>query len=124
MKIWKAELVLMCKENNEYKVDFYFELQKEDYKVNEKFDEWIYSEGWICNRLPIKMIVESTYSTRVIQGFDRELSEEELKGLKEDMKVLMQKQLDCEKEIFLQRYDDKIKALTDERHNKKSMQML
>ena len=114
MKIWKAELILICGENIKYEIDFYFELQEKEYKLNEKFNEWIHSKSWICSRIPMKMSIESEYSLKVMQGFDRELNKEELKNLKEEMKKFMIAYLEQENEIILKRYNDKVKTITEE----------
>ena len=111
MKIWEAKLILFYNDNNEYETRFDFELKGDNYEVNGSFKEWTYSEGWICNRVPMEMIAESNHVLKIIQGFDKELNEEELKSLKEEMKIFIQRRLNYEKEIFLQRYDDKVKAI-------------
>ena len=42
MKIWKAELILNYTMEDKWESNFYFELQGEDFKANEKFDKWTY----------------------------------------------------------------------------------
>lgn len=113
MKIWKAELVMLITEDGIYKIKFRFTLQKEDYKVNENNNEWIYHRDWICNRVPMKMMFEnSTYSTiKVVQGFDHELYGHELRQLEKDMKNFMKKILEHDKEVFLKQHEMKMDAL-------------
>lgn len=45
MKIWRAELILNINMEEEYVTYFIFDEQKEDFKVNEKFNEWIHLGG-------------------------------------------------------------------------------
>lgn len=111
MKIWKARLNLFYTLEDDYDIKFGFELQNEDYKINK--DEWIYSEGWISTRIPMIMTVENANygAYKVEQGFDHELNNEELKQLESDMKVMLKKKLDLEKEKFLLEYNRKIELL-------------
>ena len=114
MKIWKAELVLCYTMDDKNNIIFDFKKQKEDYEFNEHTkDEWIHSEGWICNRIPMDMIVKSnSYSVlKVIQGFDHELNTKELEQLKQKMKKAMIKKLERDKEEYLKEYDDKLKII-------------
>lgn len=110
MKILKAELVLF--NDKKYTMIFSFELQQQDYKVNEKFNEWTYFEDWISYKIPMNMTIERYYDNyKIIQGFDHELNEEELKQLEKDMRILMEKQLNYDKEIFLKEYEKKLKVI-------------
>lgn len=110
MKIWKAELILL--HDKEYEMNFSFEIQEQDYKVNEKFNEWTYFESWISYKIPMNMILERYYDNyKIIQGFDHELNEEELVQLEKDMRKAMEKQLNYDKEQFLKEYEKKLKVI-------------
>lgn len=112
MKIWKAKLVLFYIEDETYSVKFNFELQEQEYKINDKFKEWIHSKDWICDRVPMNITIERYYDNyKIIQGFDHELNDEELKQLESDMRDLMKKQLNYDKEIYLKKFEDKLKAI-------------
>ncbi|HCL4447179.1 TPA: hypothetical protein N2D16_002784 [Clostridium botulinum] len=113
MKIWKAELILNYNFEDKWQTKFYFEPQEEDYKVNEKFNEWTYFKNWVGYRIPMKMLIENcSYSgLKAIQGFDHELNKDELIQLEKNMKSFMRKQLDCKKEEYLKQYENKLKAI-------------
>ena len=112
MKIWKAELKLVCDDNNEYIVKFSFSQEEYEYRLNEKYNEWIYSRDFYCDRIPIEMKIENdSYNLSIIQGFDHELNIEELKILKLEMKKFMIVYLHDENKIILKRYNDKHKAI-------------
>lgn len=114
MKIWKAELILFYNEYDKWETKFKFELDSKDYKINKKFDEWTYCKDWVMERIPMNMCVEINYSTgfKIIQGFNRELSEVELTNLRNEMTVLMKKQLNFEKENYLKKWDEKSRAVS------------
>jgi len=110
MNILKAELVLL--HDKEYKMIFSLELQEQDYKVNKKFNEWTYFESWISYKIPMNMTIERYYDNyKIIQGFDHKLSEEESKLLEKDMRTLMEKQLNYDKEQFLKEYEKKLEVI-------------
>lgn len=114
MKIWKAELILFYNKKDEYETHFSFELQNEDYEINDcTNDEWIYSEGWTCTRIPIKMIIENyNYGLlKVTQGFDHELNKDKLQQLENGMKKYMIVKLKSMKEDYLKQYEKKLAAI-------------
>lgn len=113
MNIWKAELRLYCNEDYKYKTYFSFELQEEEYKINEKFNEWICFEDWVSYRIPMNIAIENNGYTgfKVVQGFNHELNKEELVKLEKDMRNLMRKQLDYEKVKYLEQYENKLKVV-------------
>ena len=80
MKIWKASLVLFYNIDDEWESRFIFELQDKPFDINIYVpDEWIYREGWLSTRIPMIMEVEQIVSGyKVVQGFDHDLSKEEL----------------------------------------------
>ncbi|MBY6838720.1 hypothetical protein [Clostridium botulinum] len=114
MKIWKAELSLFCNFDDKWKTDFNFELQEQDYEVNEKFNEWTYFEDWWEEKIPMSMKVKKNrYNIEfdIVQGFDHDLPKEELVKLEKDVRNLMRKQLDYEKVKYLEQYENKLKVV-------------
>ena len=113
MKIWKAELVLFYTENDTYDIKFSLTLQEQEFEFNERTsDEWIHAKEWVVDRIPKKMNIERYYDNyKITQGFDHELNEEELKQLEKTMRECMQKQLDCDKELYLKKYEQKLKVI-------------
>jgi hypothetical protein len=101
MKIWKAKLILLYNDDNTYEIKFFFELQDKEFNLNEKFNEWTHYEDWVMNRIPLKMTIERYH----------ELNEEELEQLEKDMRELMKKQLEYDKELYLKKYEEKLKAI-------------
>lgn len=114
MKIWVAKLILTYYKD-EWETIFNFELSDREYELNERRDGYIYSKGWICDRIPVNIEIEKTWTgLKVQQGFDRELNEEELREVKSEMKNLLLKDLEYEKDEYLKRYEDKVKVLREE----------
>lgn len=113
MKIWKAELILFYTfEKEELQTEFIFELEEHNYKENEKFNEWIYFEDWVSDRIPVNMTIERFYDNyKIVQGFDYELNKEELEQLEKDMRECMKKQLEYDKELYLKKYEEKLKVI-------------
>jgi hypothetical protein len=114
MKIWEAKLLLTLNENDEFKTYFTLEKQEKEYKLNKyNNEEWTCGEGWIVNRIPINMTISptSTGLIKIIQGFDRELSKEEIIQLEKDMRVVMKKQLIYEKDMYLKKYQEKLESI-------------
>lgn len=113
MKIWKAELILTINMEDKYETFFRFEEQKGNYEINRKSNEWVYLEGWISTRIPMNMTVEnhSYNGLKVIQGFNHELTEEELNVLEKNMRDVMIKRLGEDREFMIRQYNRKIKAV-------------
>ena len=115
MKIWKASLVLFYNIDDEWESRFIFELQDKPFEINMYvIDEWIYREGWSIASIPMNMNVEKTESGyKVVQGFDHDLSKEELNKLKRTMEDKLKDYLNEEKEDYLKTYEDKMKAIEE-----------
>ena len=115
MKIWKATLVLFYNIDDEWELRFTFELQDKPFEINIYVpDEWIYHDGWLSTRIPMIMEVEQIVDGyRVTQGFDHELSKEELNKLKRTMEERLGNYLYEEKENYIKKYEDKIKAIEE-----------
>lgn len=113
VKIWKAELNLIYSLKNEWETHFYFELQEEEYRENKEFNKWTYFKNWVGKSIPMYMKVETRgYSgISVVQGFDHELSVDELKTLEKDMREKLKEYLDDEKEKYLNEYMKKMKCI-------------
>ena len=113
MKIWKATLVLFYNMADEWESRFDFKLQDKPFDINIYVpDEWIYREGWSIVSIPMNMNVEKIDSGyKVVQGFDHDLSKEELNKLKRTMEERLGNYLYEEKENYIKKYEDKIKAI-------------
>jgi threonyl-tRNA synthetase len=48
---------------------------------------------------------------RLYKDFDHELNQEELEQLENEMRKFMKKQLDYDKELYLKKYEEKLKAI-------------
>lgn len=108
-------MILFYTDEDKYSIRFFFDSDNKDYKINEKFNEWTYYKDWIMDRIPMNMKVEntSTGSIEVIQGFDHELTIEELTEVKNEMNKKIIEYLNFEKEIFLNKQEKKLKAAND-----------
>ena len=115
MKIWEAELILFYSDESKWETRFSFETDDKNYKFNEKTNQWAYWEGWIGNQIPIAMTVDRTYcgELKVVQGFDRELNQEELFIVEQEMRKLLVKKLNQEREIMIKKYEDKINSVLE-----------
>lgn len=115
MKIYKAELImfLSLEKEDEYESKFTFELESKEYEKDEKHNRYYRGEGWVGYSIPIDMEVEPTSFGlyKVVQGFEKELSKEELEDLKREMTLKIIKQLNRDKEDYSRRYDNKIQIL-------------
>lgn len=115
MKIWKAELILFYNDENKWEVKFVFEADDIEYEVNEKTKEWTHWKGWIGTQIPMNMTVDRTYcgELKIVQGFDRELDEKELFNLEQEMRKLLVKKLNQEREIMMKKYENKINTVLE-----------
>ena len=113
MKIWKATLVLFYNMADEWESKFYFEPQDKPFDINIYVpDEWIYRNGWSITSIPMNMEVEQIVSGyRVTQGFDHDLSKEELNKLKRTMEERLCSYLNEEKEDYIKKYEDRMRAI-------------
>ncbi|NEZ47792.1 hypothetical protein FDF74_11430 [Clostridium niameyense] len=114
MKIYTATLWLINDMEGKYYTKFIFELADGDYKVNGKYNEWTsVGKGWLTDKIPMSMIYEYSIGLpKVIQGFDHELTKDELIRLEQNMKNFMINGLEEEKDEFLKIYDKKVKAIS------------
>lgn len=116
MKIWKAELILNYTIDNKWDVWFEFKAEDKEYKFNDNNTEWLHSEEWICDRVPIEISIENlSYSTgfKIVQGFNKELNKNELEELKGKMKELANKKLEIQKSQVLKEFEEKLPAINN-----------
>lgn len=115
MKIWEAELILFYNDESKWEAIFSFKTDDKDYKCNEKTKHWTHWEGWFGTQIPMNMKVDRTYcgELKIIQGFDRELSKKELFELEQEMRKLLAKKLNQEREIMIKKYEEKINAVLE-----------
>lgn len=113
MKIWKAELHLNYNTDDKWQTYFNFELQDEDYEENSMFNKWIHFERWIAHEIPKEMQIQNCgYSgLKVIQGFDHDLTDEELELLDARMRNALKKYLEYEKEEYMKIYSEKVNSI-------------
>ena len=110
--VWKAEMILFCDINNEWKNIFKFERQIENYTDNK--DEWVYSEGWVSTRISKTITIRSSYCNIIAEvGFDRKLNEQELEDLKKQMKQEIIKYINNKKERYLKIVEEKLKVMNE-----------
>jgi hypothetical protein len=70
MKIWKAKLILLNTDDNNYKTKFTFKPQEKEYEANNNFKEWTWFENWVGDSIPMNMTIERYYDNyKIIQGF-------------------------------------------------------
>lgn len=118
MKVYKAQLImfLSLEKEDEYESKFTFELESKEYEKDEKHNRYYRGEGWVGYSIPIDMEVEPTSFGlyKVVQGFEKELSKEELNNLKKMMISRMAEQLNNDREDYLRRYNNKIQMLSSQ----------
>lgn len=112
MKVWIAELRVYLSFDDEYICEFSFQLSDRDYVYNEEIKEFSYSKNWVYETIPALPTIKRTMSGKsVVQGFNRELSEGELLGVKEQMKKMLIEALEKDLEYQLITYTHKIEAV-------------
>lgn len=113
MKIWMARLRLAQNDESEYEVKFNFELEDGDYQYMESQGEWTKHSGWLHDYIPSKITILSSYSVNAIQGFDRELTEDELKDVKQKMKEKIAIYLCGKQNKINEEYNNKLHAVAN-----------
>ena len=115
MKMWEAELNLFNEDFGKgevYKINFSFEFNGEDYKLNESQTEYLNVYGMFYDTVPVNMTYENTvWGSKVTQGFTENKTEEEQEKIKQDMIDYMRECLIKEKNKIIESYDNKIDAL-------------
>ena len=115
MKMWEAELNLFNEDFGKgkvYKINFSFEFNGEDYKLNESQTEYLNVYGMFYDTVPVNMTYENTvWGIKVTQGFTENKTEEEQEKIKQDMIDYMRECLIKEKNKIIESYDKKIDAL-------------
>lgn len=111
MKVWEARLILTLDMDDNWVVFFNFKEQEEDYTKSNNY-YWELGKTWVANRIPISMQLSRHYSSyTAVQGFERELNEDELQELKENMKSFLIQEIEREKADYLTAYQKKINCL-------------
>ena len=115
MKMWEAELNLFNEDFGKgkvYKINFSFEFNGEDYKLNESQTEYLNVYGCFYETVPVNMTYENTvWGLKVTQGFTEDKTEEEQEKIKQDMIDYMRECLIKEKNRIIESYDKKIESL-------------
>lgn len=111
MKIWRAKLVLIMNDKDEYVTRFEFKLTGDNFQQNPNYPEWNSRKGWICTTVPFDIKISEQYSICATQGFDRELTEDELKDVKLKMKDEIMKYLYNKQLKIAQEYNSKLHAI-------------
>lgn len=113
MKIYIAELMIISDDNNDYEVTFSFEESRRDFEFNETTNEFVYFKDWVADRVPRKMSIEPSMwgGFKIVQGFTKDLNDEELSRLEESMRALLIAKLDYEKRKKAEMFDKKIDTL-------------
>lgn len=109
MKIWMAVLVLeFSEEENKYIIRFKCECDNMNYKENKQYKTWV-NESFTSIIIPMEMKV--SHSNCITQGFDYEPTQEEQNKIELNMKKLIRKELEYNKEKFLKEHEKKMKAI-------------
>lgn len=115
MKIWEAVLILTYDDDDNYCTRFKIIDHDEEYELNSAGTAWTCWKDWIGNTLPVNMTAtkSSWGDLEIIQGFDRELTEEEKEELKNKMHKKMASYLLMEMKRELKRYQSKLDIVID-----------
>lgn len=113
MRIYIAELMIISDDNGDYEVTFSFEQSKREFKYNKETNEFTYFKDWVSDRIPKNMSIEPSMwgGYKVVQGFEENLNEEQLKKLEDGMRMLLMAKLEMEKEKAVNRFEEKIVTL-------------
>lgn len=115
MKIWTANLYFGYDLDEKLSVRFRFQKEdREDYKINNKYKEWSTFENWVSYRVPMEIEIEERYGEIVVtQGFDRALTEDEQKDVKENMIKDLIKHLKLAQKKMNEIYNNKLTFLNE-----------
>ena len=112
MKIWKAILLLYSHEGEEYITKFTCKQEKYNYILNVPKDNYICIDNLFADSIPLDIEVKEIYGRYVAkQGFDHEPTANELVYIEQQMRVKIMKLLECNKNIYMNLYEEKMKAL-------------
>ncbi|MGN2336823.1 hypothetical protein ACTFIN_01685 [Clostridium cagae] len=115
MKIYKAQLTMYMdfEKEDEYEAKFTFDSDNEEYEENIKLKHWYRGCGWIGYKIPMNIELQPTVSGlyKAVQGFTKELNENEITNLKHEMATVIINQLKTDKEDYILRYNNKINIL-------------
>lgn len=111
MRIWIAELSVRGNDRDEYHLVFKYNIsKKDDYKLHKEHYEFYRVDGWLVDRFPLEAtIVASSWGTyKVVQAFQKELTEEELCYTQLKMRAMLIDALISEKNFYLRNINKKL----------------
>lgn len=112
MKIWEAKLVLCTDENDNWKTFFKFEKAKGRYSKQKSVYYEQNGGRFVANTVPVEKVISRHYSSyKVSQGFEHELSEQELIKVESDMKDFLVSKIMYDKDEYLNEFFKKIICL-------------
>lgn len=112
MEIWEAKLVLCTDENDNWKTFFKFEKAKGRYSKQKSVYYEQNGGQFIANTVPVEKVISRHYSSyKVSQGFEHELSEQELIKIESDMKDFLVSKIMYDKDEYLNEFFKKIICL-------------
>lgn len=114
--VYVAKCCLSCVDEFEYEINFYFKKEEEKYKIDKENRRFIRKNGYYSiERIPMDIKVYNFYGDVVAkQGFDHELSKQELEIVKQNMIKALEDKLKDDEEFIKKTYEAKFKALENE----------
>lgn len=111
MQVWEARLRLVCNDDYQYESRFSFKLQNEDHiKYRHSYIES--NPSWTPNVIPVNMQVSNYCENyRAVQGFEKELDDDELIELEKQMKAALIDKMTLDMENYMELYNRRIKCL-------------
>ena len=104
MKIWIAELSVRGNERDEYHLVFKYNIsKKDDYKLHKEHYEFYRVDGWLVDRFPLEatVVASSGGTYKVVQAFQKELTDEELNYTQLKMRAMLIDALISEKNFWI-----------------------
>ena len=112
MDIWEARFILYTDENENWKTSFKFVKAKGRYSKQKSVYYEQNGGQFIPNTIPIEKNISRRYGSYVVsQGFEHELSEQELNKVKLEMKGFLIEKITEEKDVYLDEFLKKIFCL-------------
>lgn len=113
MQVWETRLRLVCQDDYQYESHFSFKSHSEDY-IKYKHSYIESNSSWTPNVIPVDMQVTHYYDNyRAVQGFERELNEDELAELKEKMKTAIVNKMTLDMKDYMELYNRRMKCLEE-----------
>lgn len=111
MKVWIAELSVRGNERDDYNLVFKYNIsKKDDYKLHKEHYEFYRVDGWLVDKLPLEatVVASSGGTYKVVQAFQKELTEEELNYTKLKMRSMLIDSLVSEKRFHMRNINKKL----------------